>query len=160
MSDNPIRFKQLLETTPALKAELQEAARSYEGDRTDDRAVFDAVIAPLAASLGVPFTYGEALEAIREVRELSDEELEGMVGGLGIWYRIVTGTLVATLAVGTAPAAALASSDDFFNPATTYQQYLDNGLPDHDDVEDTRAMAEDASDCLPSFSIEDIASPE
>ncbi|MEE0028102.1 MAG: hypothetical protein U0J70_10965, partial [Atopobiaceae bacterium] len=62
MSDNPIKFKRMLEETPSLRLELQRAARSYDGDREDDRAVFDAVVAPVAAASGVPFTYDEVLD--------------------------------------------------------------------------------------------------
>ena len=110
MNENATKFKELLIEDPYLKDDLRRAASRYEGDRDDDRAVFDAIIAPVAQAANMPFTYDEALEAMRESRELNDDELDAVAGGIGIWKRIATGALVTTLLVSAAPVAAIAAT--------------------------------------------------
>lgn len=73
---NVERFEELLRSDEELQAKLRAATEAYEGDKADERALFDAVVVPLAAEAGLPFTYDEA----REVA-LDDSNLETVVGG-------------------------------------------------------------------------------
>ena len=54
---NVERFEELLRTDEALRAKLDEATAAYAGDPADEKALFEAVIAPLAAELGLPFSF-------------------------------------------------------------------------------------------------------
>lgn len=74
------QFEEMLRSDEALQAKLAEAAKAFTGDRTDERAVFDAVIAPIAAEVGLPFAFEEVAEAAA-LRELNDAELEAVAGG-------------------------------------------------------------------------------
>lgn len=172
MQENSRKFKQLLEERPLLQAELKALAQAFDGDRDDDKAVFDAVIAPMAKAHGMPFTYDEALEAMRETRELSDEDLEFVAGGINLWQRVVSGALAVTMVAGMAPMAAFAEGETSKPVALVVSQYLgddesglevsselaqlpsvDEGIP--------RDMAEEAvASYEAGFSNEDIATPE
>ena len=78
---NAKKFEELLRSDEALQAKLRDA---FDGDKADERAVFDAVVVPLAAEAGLPFSSDERkslAELAREGAELSDEELEAVAGG-------------------------------------------------------------------------------
>lgn len=142
MTDNATAFKRLIEKDDDIKHQLQDRARAYQGDRSDDRGVFDAVVAPVARAVGMPFSYDEAIEAMESSGiELADEALEGIAGGIGMWQRLATGALVTTMLVSMVPTAAAAAPTDAA-PVVT-QSYV--------------AMPEEyASD----FDNDDIATPE
>ena len=78
---NVEKFEELLRTDEALQAKLRAAGEAYEGDWSDERAVFDAVIAPLAEEEGVPFSFDEVSEYVQAGAELSDEDLDAVAGG-------------------------------------------------------------------------------
>lgn len=83
--ENVVRFEDLLRTDEALQAKLREAKEAFDAEGADERAIFDALIAPLAAEVGLPFTYEEGKSFTVDRVELSDEELEAVSGG-GDWY--------------------------------------------------------------------------
>ena len=78
---NVERFEELLRSDEGLQAKLRAATDAYEGDRSDERAVFDAVVAPLAAEAGLPFAFEEAKAAAEDGATLSDAELDAVAGG-------------------------------------------------------------------------------
>ena len=78
---NREKFEDLLRSDEGLQAKLRAATEAFEGDTADERAVFDALIAPLAAEAGLPFTFEEATEPATTGRELSDAELDAVAGG-------------------------------------------------------------------------------
>jgi len=160
MSENPTKFKQMLEETPSLRLELQRAARSYDGDREDDRAVFNAIVAPVAAACGVPFTYDEALDAMFENRELSDDELELIAGGIGVWRRVISGALAATMIIGSVPTAAMAEGSSGLSTTPIVQEYIG----DDAFAEETDELGHKAEEALAGYSAEfsnrDIETPE
>ena len=80
-SENVARFEELLKGDAALQAKLQELATAFEGDKTNEQAVFDATIGKLAAEAGLPFTLEEGREFAAAGRELGDAELEAVAGG-------------------------------------------------------------------------------
>ena len=53
MNENAIKFRDLLIERPALKEQMRHVAESYRGDRENDRAVFEAVIVPVARECSV-----------------------------------------------------------------------------------------------------------
>ena len=75
------KFEELLRSDEALQAKLLAATEAFEGDKRDERALFDAVIAPLAAEAGLPFTYDEAREFVTEEFDLNENELAAVAGG-------------------------------------------------------------------------------
>lgn len=79
--ENVMKFEALLQSDKALQAKLNEATEAYAGDKDDARAVFDAVLAPLAEEAGMPFTYDEATTVADDARELDEAELEAFAGG-------------------------------------------------------------------------------
>ena len=85
--ENVARFEELLREDEALKAKLDAATAAYAGDASDDKAVFEAIVAPLAEEAGLPFTYEEGKKAYGQ-RELSDAELDSVAGGGGFCYLI------------------------------------------------------------------------
>ena len=72
--DNVIKFEELLREDEALRAKLEAATAAYVGDKSDEKAVFEAVVAPLAADAGLPYTYEEGKEASFR-RDLDEAEL-------------------------------------------------------------------------------------
>lgn len=91
---NVEKFEELLRSSEELQARLRAATEAYEGDKADERAVFDAVVAPLAAEAGLPFTYEEGAEYAASGKGLSDAELDAVAGGgafcfiLGVGERV------------------------------------------------------------------------
>lgn len=172
MQENSRKFKQLLEERPFLRAELTALAQAFDGNHEDDRAVFDAVIAPMAKAHGMPFTYDEALAAMHESRELSDEDLELVTGGINLWQRVVSGALAVTMVAGMAPMTAFAEGRTSEPAVSVVSQYLgddESGLEVSSelaelpsvDVGIPQDMAEEAvASYAADFSNEDIATPE
>ena len=78
--ENVKKFEELLKTDEGLQAKLKELSGAYAGDMTDEKAMFEATIAKVAAEAGLPFTLDEAIEAVAE-QELSDAELDAVAGG-------------------------------------------------------------------------------
>ena len=113
MNKNVEKFQQMLSADEDLRNELQAAADAYNGSKADDRAVFENVILPAARSVGVEFTYEEACEAILDGRDLTDDELELVAGGVGTMYqRLVSGMLAATMVFSSIPLRAFAQQKD------------------------------------------------
>ena len=78
---NVEKFEELLRSDETLQAKLRNATEAFAGNKSDGREVFDAVIAPLAAEAGIPFTYDEGRAFATKDAELSDEELDAVAGG-------------------------------------------------------------------------------
>ncbi len=83
--DNAVRFEEEVMKSEELQKRLMDAARSFDGDRTDEKAIFEAVIFPIARDIGMEFTYEEAAESkdTSEDRELGSDELKAVAGGHG-----------------------------------------------------------------------------
>ena len=78
---NVQKFEELLRSDEGLQEKLREATEAYDGNKEDERAVFDAVVAPLAAEAGLPFAYEEAREYATGVTEFSADDLAIGTGG-------------------------------------------------------------------------------
>lgn len=87
-SENLTTFEEMLREDGELQAKLQEAVNAYDGDRSDERAFFDATIGKLATEANLPFSFEEATEFLASSRELSDEEMDAVAGGGGFCYVI------------------------------------------------------------------------
>ena len=87
-AENASKFEKLLREDEALRAKMEAAFKAFEGDTSDEKAVFDATVAPLAAEAGLPYTFEEAVEST-QTRELDDAELEAVAGGS--WCIIIGG---------------------------------------------------------------------
>ena len=84
--ENVSKFHELVRTDEAIQAKLNAALKSYDGPTGDEKAAFAAVIAPIAAEAGLPYTFEEGVELATSERDLSDEELEAVAGGSGACY--------------------------------------------------------------------------
>ena len=82
-NENVRAFEEMMRTDAELQARLQEAAGAFEGDKADERALFDATIGKVAAEAGMPFSLDEALEELASGCPLSDDELDAVAGGTG-----------------------------------------------------------------------------
>ncbi|MCR4871134.1 MAG: hypothetical protein K5859_07545 [Atopobiaceae bacterium] len=82
-ADNFWKFDELLRNDEGLQAKLQELGKGYTGDRTDDKAIFEATLGKLAAEEGLPFTYDEGISSLSSGHELADSELDAVAGGDG-----------------------------------------------------------------------------
>lgn len=85
--ENVEQFERLLREDEGLQAKLAAASKAYEGEKTEE-AVFEELLAPIAAGVGLPFTLGEALTYVSQTRVLSDEELDAVAGGSSVCYII------------------------------------------------------------------------
>lgn len=90
--------EELLRGGGELQARVREAVSSYEGDRSDEQALFDATLGKIAAGVGLPISYADALAlaAASGRRELSDAEsrpwpAEASGRTTARWYRIANG---------------------------------------------------------------------
>lgn len=81
--ENVLKFEQLLQGDEALQAQLREAAEVYAGDKSDERVVFDAIVAPIAERAGLPHSFDEVV-ATKDSRVLDDAELDAVAGGWSI----------------------------------------------------------------------------
>ncbi len=86
--ENVEKFEDLLRGSEELQAKMRAAADAYEGDKADEQAIFEAVIAPLAEEAGLPFSLEEGREFVISSRELTDDELDAVAGGKGGCYVI------------------------------------------------------------------------
>lgn len=79
--ENIKKLEQLLKEDDAVLARLNELARAYDGDKGDERALFEATFVVLAEEVGLPFTTDEVAGTLVEGRELNDAELDAVAGG-------------------------------------------------------------------------------
>ncbi len=89
--ENALSFEKLLRGDEMLQAKLAEAAKAYDGERSDERAFFDAVVAPIAEEAGFPHAFDEVVSA-KGNRELDDAELDAVAGGGGFCFIIGVST--------------------------------------------------------------------
>lgn len=76
------KFEELLRSDKDLQDKLTAAMEAFDGNKADENEVFDAVIAPLAASMDLPIT----LEEVKGLA-MDDEEFDAVAGG-GICFII------------------------------------------------------------------------
>lgn len=79
---NVERFEELLRSDEALQEKMRSATEAYEGDKADECAVFEAVVVPLAAEVGLPFTFEEAKGFVAESEQLDLDDLDEVAGGV------------------------------------------------------------------------------
>ena len=82
--ENVRKFEELINGDEALQARLRELTECFDGDSRDPRAVFEAVVSPLAAEAGLPYTYDEAFEYVEQKdddEDLTADEVKAVAGG-------------------------------------------------------------------------------
>lgn len=86
------KYMELLRDDKALQEKLAAATAAYAGDASDEKAVFAAVLAPIAKEAGFDFSYEDAAELAKApVGELSDDELDQVAGGFALCFGIGVG---------------------------------------------------------------------
>ncbi len=92
--ENVKKFYEQLNGDEELQKKIKALADSYTGDKSDEKAAFEAVIAPVAKEAGYEFTYEEAIEAAKEAAEgeIPDDEAEAVAGGKAYCLLIGGGT--------------------------------------------------------------------
>lgn len=78
---NAKKFEELLCSDEELQEKMRAAAEAFSGDASDEQAVFEAVVAPLAAEAGLPFTFEELMALAAASQELSLDDLDEAAGG-------------------------------------------------------------------------------
>jgi hypothetical protein len=101
--ENAEKFEKLLISDEKLQAKLRAAMDAYTGDRRDEKAVFDAVVIPLAEEAGLPFTFEEAREYAGRDREIPLEEGDKAAGGDDASYDPALATSGVCFAIGISP---------------------------------------------------------
>ena len=86
--ENVMRFEEMTMKDELLQSKLLEASKAYAGDRTDEKALFEAVVAPLAREAGLPFTFEEAAEVKNEAveGEVTLKDMKSVAGGFTGWF--------------------------------------------------------------------------
>ena len=82
-----LKFRELLLSDAEFQEKLRKAAEAYKGE-TDEKAVFDNVVIPVAGEYGLSATYEEFREYAEAFSkqasgELSEDELTQVAGGKG-----------------------------------------------------------------------------
>ena len=92
--ENVKKFYEQLNGDEELQKKIKSLADSYTGDKSDEKAAFEAVVAPVAKEAGYEFTYEEAVEAAKEAAEgeIPDDEAEAVAGGKAYCVGIGFGT--------------------------------------------------------------------
>ncbi len=85
--ENAKKFMELLKRDEELQKKMKAATESFTGDKTDEKAVFDAVFAPVAREAGyeVSFEDMEELAKASGDDELSEDEAAAAAGGWWIF---------------------------------------------------------------------------
>ena len=109
MYDKMEEFKQMLDGNDELRQRMNEAAAAFNGDISDNRAVFEGIIVPVSKEAGIVLDYDKVLAETKNDALLTDEELEAVAGGAGaIYQKVVCGALAAMMVFSTVPTAAIA----------------------------------------------------
>lgn len=99
MHDKVKQLQETLDNNDELRWRLNESVAAFNGDKSDNRAVFEAIIAPIAWEAGIALTYDEVIAVAKDGAELTDDELDAVAGGVGsVYQRVVCGALAATTA--------------------------------------------------------------
>ena len=85
--ENVKKFMELLNRDEELQKKMKAATENFAGDKTDEKAVFDAVFAPVAREAGyeVSFEDMEELAKASGDDELSEDEAAAAAGGFK-WF--------------------------------------------------------------------------
>ena len=143
MAQNNIeKLATLLKTDEGLRAQLEAAVREH-GDDANARRAFDATVGAISVKVGLPVTYDDALAAYQKSQSgtvISDDMLEGVVGGVGFYQTVVGAALGLTLFFSVAPTMAHAEpAQGSSNAAIEYVQDLAQG--EDAQVADDQAVA-------------------
>ncbi len=81
--ENVMKFEERAAKEKELQEKMEAAAKAYEGDQSDEKAVFEAVIAPVAKEAGLEFSFEEAAEVQKEAMdgEIDLSEMKAVAGG-------------------------------------------------------------------------------
>ena len=81
--ENAKKFMELLNSDEELQKKMKAAKEAYTGDKSDEKAVFDAVLAPIIKEEGFEFTLEDMNELAHEfgAGELSDDDAAAAAGG-------------------------------------------------------------------------------
>ncbi len=82
--ENVMKFEEQVMKDEKLQKKLEEATKAYQGDTADEKAVFEAVIVPVAKEAGLEFTFEEAAEAQKAAMdgEIDLKEMKAVAGGI------------------------------------------------------------------------------
>jgi len=87
MNEGLKKFEELVKTDTEFQQKLVAAAENFTGDKTDEQAIFNEVLTPVAEEYGISATYEELKEYLYQTNvsqdELSDNELVQISGGGG-----------------------------------------------------------------------------
>ncbi len=91
--ENVMKFEERVAKERELQEKLEAAANAYEGDKSDERAVFEAVIAPVTKEAGLEFTFEEAAEVKKESMdgEIDLSDMKAVAGGAVGGFCIMVG---------------------------------------------------------------------
>ena len=81
--ENAKKFMELLNKDEELQKKVKAATEAYTGDKTDEEAVFGAVLSPIAKDAGYEFSFEDMVEIAKSSGqgEISDDEAAAVAGG-------------------------------------------------------------------------------
>ena len=88
--ENARKFLELMRSNEELQQKVNAATEAYIGDKMDEKALFEAVIAPVAKEAGLDFGFDD-MKAFAD-EELTEEELTEAAGGLAVCSTLGVGT--------------------------------------------------------------------
>lgn len=102
------KFEELMKTDAGIQDKLRIAAEEFKGDASDEKAVFEGILLPVAEEAGLSASYEEFQEYMKSLaegpdKELSMDELSQVAGGkdyadegIGVCFGIGVGDLFGT----------------------------------------------------------------
>lgn len=85
------KFEELMKTDAGIQDKLRIAAEEFQGDMSDEKAVFEGILLPVAEESGLSASYEEFQEYMKSLTEgtdgeLSQDELSQVAGGKNSGY--------------------------------------------------------------------------
>ena len=86
--ENAKKLMELMTGDEAIQKKITAGVKAFTGDKTDQEALFNAVLAPIAKEAGCECSYADFAAYAEESGggELSDEDVESVAGGKRICF--------------------------------------------------------------------------
>lgn len=80
------KLEELMRTDKDVQAKIKAAVEAYDGDKTDEQAIFEATVGKVGEELGFSISYEEARAYATKLVALDDGEIDAVAGGSVCWF--------------------------------------------------------------------------